>query len=232
MAKAKIQTKQLDTQQYDDSNKALESAKSFWEKNSKAIVYGVGGIALLLMAWVGYTKFYSEPREERAVEAIWHAQEYYLMDSVGLALNGDGQFPGFEKIARDYSGTKAGNLAKFYAGTSALRLGDFKKAEDYLKDFNTSSKTVQAVAWSRLGDALAEQNKPAEAISMYAKAGKHFPENEALSAENLFKAGLLSEMQGNNDEAVKYYKEIKDKYSRTQRGFQISKYLARLGSVD
>ncbi len=232
MAKAKIQTKQLDTSSYDDNARVIQNAKTFWEKYSKPIVYIFGGLTAILLGYIAYTNFYAAPREQKAADAIWQAQEYYNMDSLNLALKGDGQFPGFEKVIRDYSGTKAGNLAKFYAGSVSLRQGDFKKAEEYLKGFNTSSKTVQAVAWSRLGDALAEQGKSAEAITLYAKAGHHFPENQALSSENLFKAGLLSEVQGKNDEAIKYYKEIKDKYSRTQRGFQISKYLARLGSID
>ena len=67
---------------------------------------------------------------------------------------------------------------------------------------------------------------------MYAKAGTHYPEQQALSAENLFRAALLSETLGKNDDAIKYYKEIKSKYPRTDRGFQVDKYLARLGSVD
>jgi TolA-binding protein len=215
----------------DDSAKVVEKAKGFWERYSKMIVYGGGGLIALLAAYIGYNKFYAEPRQTKAQEAIWRAQQYFQQDSLRLALSGDGQFPGFEKVARNYSGTKAGNLARYYAGICHLRLGDFKKAESQLKDFNTGAKEIQAIAWARLADALAEQGKQKEAVAYYAKAGYHFPEQEALSAEFLFRAGLLSEVLGNSKDAVKYYQEIKDKYSRTSQGTQIDKYLARLGEV-
>ena len=57
------------------------------------------------------------------------------MDSVKLALNGDNINSGFAKIISKYSGTKAANLAKFYAGSCYLKLGDFNNAVKYLKRF-------------------------------------------------------------------------------------------------
>jgi len=216
----------------DDSAKVIAKAQGFWAKFSKPIVYVGSAIILLIGGYYGYQQFFAKPQEEKAADAIWHAQQYFQQDSLKLALNGDGHFPGFEKVASSYSGTKAGNLAKFYAGVCALRLGDFKKAEGYLKDFSTDAKEIQAIAYSRLGDTYAELGKKAEAVGMYAKAGTHYPEQQALSAENLFRAGLLSETLGKNDDAIKYYKEIKSKYPRTDRGFQVDKYLARLGSVE
>ncbi|HSC53048.1 MAG TPA: tetratricopeptide repeat protein [Phnomibacter sp.] len=216
----------------DDSAKVLERAKGFWAKFSKPVIYVGGALILVLGGYLGYKKLYAEPQELKAADAIWHAQQYFQQDSLKLALNGDGQFQGFEKVASNYGSTKAGNLAKFYAGVCALRLGDFKKAEGYLKDFSTDSKEVQTIAYARLADTYAELGKKEEAVKMYAKAGQNYPEQEALSAENLFRAGLLSEILGKNDEAIKYYKEIKAKYPRTDRGYQIDKYLARLGSID
>ena len=35
------------------------------------------------------------------------------------------QFPGFEKVISQYGGTKAGNMAKFYAASIYLKTGDF-----------------------------------------------------------------------------------------------------------
>lgn len=148
--------------------------------SAKPIVYVGSAIILLIGGYYGYQQVFAKPQEEKAADAIWHAQQYFQQDSLKLALNGDGQFPGFEKVASSYSGTKAGNLAKFYAGVCNLRLGDFKKAESYLKDFSTDAKEIQAIAYSRLGDTYAEQGKKAEAVGMYAKAGSHYPEQQAL----------------------------------------------------
>ncbi len=44
---------------------------------------------------------------------MFKAEEYYRMDSLNLALNGDGQNLGFLKVIDRYGGTDAGNLADF-----------------------------------------------------------------------------------------------------------------------
>lgn len=69
---------------------------------------------------------------------FFRAQQYFQQDSLALALNGDATNPGFLKIMDKYSGTKAANLAHFYAGAIYLKQGDFANAEKHLKDFSTS----------------------------------------------------------------------------------------------
>lgn len=219
-------------QEFDDASKIVNRAKGFWESFSKPIIYIAAAIIVIIGGYFGYKYLYAAPQEEKAADALWHAQQYFEEDSVKLALVGDGQFPGFEKVAKTYSGTKAGNLANFYAGICHLKLKDFNKAVSYLKDFSTDAKEIQAIAYSRLADAYSELNKNEEAIAFYAKAGRHYPEQESLSSENLFRAALKSEIIGKNEDAIKYYKEIKENFSRTDRGYQVDKYLARLGVVE
>ena len=219
-------------QEVDDSTKIVNKAKGFWEKSSRPIIYIASAIILLVGGYYGYQMLYAKPAQQKAADALWHAQQYFEADSTKLALNGDGQFPGFVKVASTYGGTKAGNLAKFYAGVCYLKLNDYNKAVSYLKDFSTEAKEVQAIAYSRLADAYSELNKNQEAVQFYDKAGHYYPEHESLSAENLFRAALKSEILGKNDDAIKYYKEIKEKYGRNDRGYQVDKYLARLGVVE
>lgn len=228
----KVQPHPEEVREKDDAAKVVERAKGFWENYSRPIIYVATAIILVIGGYYGYRYLYAKPQEQKASEALWHAQQYFESDSVKLALDGDGQFQGFAKVASTYSGTKSGNLAKFYAGICCLKLKDFNKAVTYLKDFSTDSKEVQAIAYARLADAYSELNKNQEAVEYYAKAGHYYPEQESLSAECLFRAALKSEVLGKNDDAIKYYKEIKDKYGRTDRGYQVDKYLARLGVVE
>lgn len=221
-----------EVQVVDESAIIVDRARNFWDKSSRPILYISGAIILLIAGYYGYQNLYAKPQQEKAADALWHAQQYFEQDSIQLALNGDGQFPGFEKVAKNYGGTKPGKLAGFYAGVCYLKLKDYNKAVTYLKDFSTDAKEIQTIAYSRLGDAYSELNKNAEAVEYYAKAGHYYPEQESLSAENLFRAGLKSEILGKNDDAIKYYKEIREKYSRTDRGYQVDKYLARLGVVE
>jgi tetratricopeptide (TPR) repeat protein len=68
-------------------------------------------------------------------------------------------------VINNYGGTKAANLAKYYAGLSYLKLGDFNNAVKYLKDFSTDAKQIQLMAYGALGDAYSELNKKDEAIA-------------------------------------------------------------------
>ena len=98
--------------------------------------------------------------------------------------------------------------------------------------FSTDSKSLQAFAYKLLGDTYGDLNKNEDAVEYYDKAGHCFQEDESQSAEALFRAGLKSEVMGKTDKAINYYKEIKEKFPRTDRGFQIDKYLARLGVTE
>ncbi len=216
----------------DDAARIVYRAKGFWEKYSKPIIYGGLAIIVLAGAWFAYKKLVSEPNENKAAEAIWKAQQYFEKDSLKLALSGDGRNAGFEKVAKNFSSTKSGNLAKYCAGLCYLKLNDPTKAITYLKDFSSDSKPMQALAYARLGDAYGDLNKNAESIENYEKAGHYFPADEANSAESLFRAGLRSEIAGKNEDAIKYYKEVKEKYPRTERGSKVDAYLARLGNLD
>ncbi len=213
-------------------HRVVERAKGFWEKYSRIIIIASVALIVIVGGYYAYDNFYKAPREEKAADAIFQAQRYFQQDSLALGLNGDGQFAGFEKIAKTYNGTKAGNLAKFYAGVSALRLGDPSKALKYLSDFSTDAIEIQTLAYARLADAYAELGKNDDALKFYEKAGKNYPEHEGLSADNLFRAGMLAEVMGNEKKAADYYKIIKEKYPRTDKGYQIEKYLARVGVVE
>ena len=188
---------------------------------SAAIILIVGG-------WYIYKNFIQLPKEERASEAMFKAEEYFQKDSLDMALNGDGQSKGFLNVINNYGGTDAGNLAHFYAGVIYLRKGDFNNAVKHLKDFSTDSKQIQMISYGRLGDAYAELGKKDEAVDMYKKAGHHFPEDEFNSSEFLFRAGYLLESMGKNQEAVDVYKQIKEKFPKTEKGFTIDKYIYRL----
>jgi tetratricopeptide (TPR) repeat protein len=143
-------------------------------------------------------------------------------------LDGDGINKGVLYVISKYGDTKSGNLAHYYAGISYLKLGNFNKAVEHLKDFSTSAKQIQMVAYGAVGDAYSELKKNDDAISYYTKAGKTFEKDEFSSSEYLFRAGLLSETTGKTKDALELYKEIKAKFPKTDKGMQIDKYIYRL----
>jgi predicted negative regulator of RcsB-dependent stress response len=208
----------------------ITQAKDFWTRNSK-IILGVGGVLLLLVGgYFVYKTYFKDPKEEKATEALFKAEEYYRIDSLRLALNGDGQNLGFLKIMDRFSGTKAANLSSYYAGVSYLKLDDNQNAVKYLKKFSTDAKPIQQRAYKLLGDAYADQGNGKEALDYYKKAAHHFEEDKTNSAEALFLAAYLADrVLKDQKEAVDLYKEVKEKYPTTREGNEADKYLAQLG---
>lgn len=209
-------------------NEALVKAQGVW-KNLQKPILAVLVVALVIGGgYYGYQEYIQKPKEEKAADAIFKAQQYFAIDSLNLVLNGDGQNKGALYVIKNYGGTKAANLAHYYAGVSYLKLGDFNNAVKYLKDFSTDAKQVQLLALGCLGDAYAELNKKEEAIEAYKKAASTFEADENNSSEYLFRAALLSETTGKTKEAISLYKELKEQFPKTEKGFQADKYINRL----
>lgn len=216
------------SEKHEEMNEALVKVQGFWEKFQKPVLILLAIVVIGGGGWYGYNEYIVKPREEKAADMLFTAQQYFNQDSSNLVLNGDGQYRGVLYVMKNFSGTKAANLCNYYAGVSYLKLGDFSNAVKYLKDFSTSAKQIQLMADGCLGDAYSEMGKKEEAIASYKKAAAVFPEDENNSSEYLFRAALLSEVSGKTTEALELYKEIKEKFPRTDKGFQADKYINRL----
>lgn len=228
----------------DSGEMIIARAKDFWERNNRMIMIIGAAIIILGGGYFGYKYFFQLPKEKKANEAIFKAEEYYRMDSVNLALNGDGQYPGFLSVLKKYSGTDAANLANFYTGSCYLKLGDNNNAVKYLKKFSSDAKQIQARAYKLLGDAYADMGKNSDALDYYKKAGHYFETDENNSAEYLFMAAYLADrVMKNPKEAIELYKEVKQKFPNarissnndkggytTERASDLAdNYLAQLG---
>lgn len=220
------------TQVEPEQIEVLERAKGFWEKNSRMILYISSAVILLAGGYLAYKYLIVLPNEEKAQEEIYKAETNFRKDSLSLALNGNNSTPGFLKVIKKYGNTRTGNLAKFYAGECYLQLGDYKNAVKYLEEFDAhGAKQIEARGEGLLGDAYAEMKQNDKALEHYKKAGSIFPDDALLSSEYLFRAGMLYEIMGKNKEAIEQYKMIKEKFPRTEKGYNIDKYLARLGET-
>ena len=201
---------------------------SIIKKNKQLIVYLLAGVLIAVAGFFGYSELYQKPLEAKAADAMYVAEKYFANDSSELVLKGDATSKGVLYIIKEFGGTKAANLAKYYAGMSYYRLKDYNKAVEYLKDFSSDAKQVQAVAYGSIGDAYSELKKNEEAIEYYKKAGTHFPEDEAISSEYLFRAASFLELNGKNVAALEIYQQIKQNYPKSEKGFSIDKYINRI----
>ena len=210
-----------------DEKDILLNLLKFWEKNQKRILTIIGGVAVVIVALYAYSEYMVKPKEQKAQEALYKAEDYFGQDSSRKVLDGDGTSKGVLYVIKNYSGTKAANLAKYYAGISYLKLGEFNKAVENLKDFSSNSDAIQMVAYGALADAYSELKKNDEAVSYYKKAAATFTVDQLTSADYLWRAGQLLETLNKPKEALELYKQIKKDFPKAKQG-EIDKYIYKL----
>ena len=203
-------------------------------KNQKAIFGVVLVIAVAVVGYFVYDKFVETPKEVTAAEDMFQAQQYFeqavnapaASDSLfKLALNGGEGKLGFLGIIENNSGTDAANLAEYYAGTSYLNMGKYKEAVEHLEKFSTKDEVLAAMAQGATGDAFAQLKDNKSALEFYEKAAKATT-NELITPRYLFKAGQIALALNQKADALKYFKEIQEKYSTSQEGATIDAYVA------
>jgi TolA-binding protein len=209
----------------------IKTIESWYEHNRKMVLYAALGIVAVVVGFWAYNNLWKGPDIKKANDAIFRAQTYFGMDSIKWALEGEGNNMGFVKIAKKYGSTPAGNLSKYYAGICYLKLGDYKKAESYLNDFDGKGPMVTNVAKGALGDALMEQGKTDDAIKQYLAASED-EKNMLLSPIYLERAGMAYEMANKPAEAQKIYRQLKDKFPQSSQAQNMDKNLARLGDFN
>lgn len=208
-----------------DVQGSYTKAERFFEENGKTLTGVLIGIFVVVGAYFAYSYYYQNPREQAAQEEIYYAESLFAKDSLQAAIDGINGHLGFLDVAADYSGTKAGNMANYYAGIAYLQLGQFENAIKLLDEFNTNDPILAVEATGAIGDAFLELDQPSEALNYYEEAAQISDNNLAVPFY-LLKAGLVAEMQGNHSEAVSFYNRIKKDYPDSKQGADIEKYIA------
>ena len=219
MAEQKNQNEHLNVED------ALTQSEAFLIKYKNAIIGGVVAVIIIVAGFIMYKNLYAEPREEKAQAALFKGQEYFEQDAFEQALNGDSiGYAGFLKVADDYSGTKAANLAKAYAGICYAQLGKYEDAVKMLDGFDGSDQMVAPAILGAAGNCYAQLGQLDKAASTLLSAADK-ADNNSLSPIFLMQAGEILVKQGKYDDAVNAYTKIKDKYFQSYQAMDIDKYI-------
>jgi tetratricopeptide (TPR) repeat protein len=203
----------------------LSKTEQFLEQNYKPLLIGLAAVVVLVgLFWLA--KLYLTKRNDEAQSQMYQAQKYLEIDSINLALNGDGNYLGFLDIAKEYKFTKAGDLARYGAGICNLHLGNYEEAIDFLNKYSKKDKVIGSIAIGATGDAYVELGNLDKGISKYLEAAE-FAANSFNTPLFLMKAAELYEMNGKYPDALKLYEKIKDEYPTSTEGSTIDKYIAR-----
>ena len=209
----------------------MNQSEAFFLKYKKAIITVVVALIVIIVGAVLYKTYIAEPREQQASTAIARGQQYFEKGLFQQALEGDSTgYKGFAKLADEYSTTAAGNLANLYAGLCNAQLGKWEAAVKFLEAYDLSEDAmVSPAAMGALGNAYAHLNQLDKAVSTLKKAAEK-ADNNSLSPTFLIQAGQILESQGKNDEALKLYQTVKEKYFNSMQYQTIDGYIERVSN--
>lgn len=207
---------------------AVSRSEAFIDKNKKMITAAVVAVVVLVAAGMAVSTWVIKPREQKAAEALFAGERYFQNGDYETALNGDQyEYAGFESVADDFGSTKAGKLAKAYAGLSLAKLGRYEEAIPYLKGFNGNDAMVAPSVLAALGNCYAHVGDEAQAAATLVKAAR-LADNSLLSPAYLIQAGQIYEKLGNKADALKAYQEVKDSYYGSTQSMDIDRYIERV----
>ena len=207
------------------AEQSLNQSEAFFIKYKKAVIATVVAIVVIITGVVLYKTYVSGPKEIKASTAIAKGQQLFMADNYQQALNGDSaSFKGFAKLADEFSGT---NL---YAGLCCAKLNKWEDAAKYIEKFDgADDQMISPAAEGALGNVYAHLNQLDKAVSHLKKAAEK-ADNNSLSPTFLIQAGEILESQGKNDEALKLYQEVKDKYFNSMAYQTIDGYIERVSA--
>ena len=204
---------------------ALTQSEAFLIKNKKTIIGAVVAVIVIVAGVSMYKHFYAAPREEKAQAALFKGQEYFEAGQFEQALNGDSiGYEGFAKVADEFSGTKAANLAQAYMGICYAKMGKNEEAIQVLNNFDGNDQMVAPAIKGTIGNCYAQLGELDKAAATLQEAAAQ-ADNNTLSPIFLKQAGEILVKQGKYDEAIAAYTAIKDKYFASYQAMDIDKYI-------
>lgn len=206
----------------DDKASRIET----WVQNNQKLI--LSGIFALIVAGLGYMfyqQFVVEPKEKEASNEISFPLQTFenalnennaqVQDSLfQTSLNGaDGRY-GFLDIIKNYSGTKAANLALYSAGMAYMNLNQYKEAVEYLDKFKSDDDVLSSLALGNIGDAFAQLKQPKDALEYYQKA---FSKTNGYTAPiYLKKAAQVAVELKEYQKALDFYQRIKKEFPKSE----------------
>lgn len=210
-----------------DVEEALSSSEAYIIKNKKTIIGVIIALVVIIGGYALYHNYVAVPKEQKASTMLAKGQEYFSMGQYEIALNGDSlNYKGFAKIASEESGTDAANLANAYAGLCLAQTGKYEEAIPYLEKFSGDDQMVAPSVKGALGNCYAHKGDLEKAASLLVEAANE-TDSHSLSPIFLLQAGEIYEKLGKNEEAIKAYQTIKDKYFNSYQAYEIDKYINR-----
>lgn len=215
----------------------LSRTEEFLSTHKKSILTIVTMIIVIAAGCFGYYKLSYLPGKAKVEKEMASIEEVFRNGNFEVALHGDGNILGFERIIAE-NGNKVGQDIYLYAAICEMNLTttdslgvqtpapEPEKALKYLDKYKTDDPIFSARAESLKGDAYIQLGDYAKAAGMYEAAAA--VANNVFTADYLFKAGTAYEALGDYAKALEKYRSVKYLYPDSVISTFIDQYITRL----
>lgn len=216
-----------DTNAIENLNSQLTGASLRLANNKKVIYWIAGGIAVVAVFILSYLFIYRNPR----INKSWEAYDKVQLDIAKQSMTDSVAAGEFAKVADNYSGTPAGEVAALSAAEAFYNIGKWDAAIKYLEDFSCSEPVMEAQAKVLLADCYVNKGAAnyGKALDLYKKAVKIADGNPQIVPAVLLKEANVYDAQKNYSEALSCYKQIQAEYPEFMpgNGMMIESYIER-----
>ncbi|WP_026449768.1 tetratricopeptide repeat protein [Aequorivita capsosiphonis] len=231
---AQIEEGSTTAEVFNSLDEGASKTEAWVEKNQKVILGVIAVVAICVLGYFLYQKFIQEPKETEAMNEMFQAQNYWeqalnspAKDSLyNLSLQGGEGKYGFLDIADTYSGTKAANLSRYYAGMAYLNTNKYQEAIAQLDKFKSDDDILAPLAKGAIGDAFAQLGQNEDALKYYEEAAT-MRTNDFTTPRFLLKAGIAAMALNKNDKALSHFKKIADDYPKSAEAAKAEIYTGR-----
>lgn len=203
---------------------------AFYEENKSTVIGGLIALVVVIGGFFGW-KSYAGAQEAEAQNYLATAETFYTNGEYESALYGDtSQLSyGFDQIAEDYSMTKAGNMAYYYAAVSSYELDDIETALMYIENFDVPDG-ILGVGPLTLHGKLLLANESYEAAAQKFIEAANWSENDVTTPSNLYEASQAYYKADNYDRAGELVDQIINEYPESSQFVKAQKLKGMLAA--
>ena len=209
------------------TDKFLETVavvQKFLTKHARTILFAVGAVLLVFLAWFG-VNWFLEIREESASTAYNEAVGYVdnsMIESGAAAGDLQESVSKLQSVIENHNDTAGAVLAKYRLGLLLLSQGDVSEAKELFKAvIDSRHPMLWSLAAENLGELLFKEGDLEEACRIYRLVADQDQIKDMPTAYFAYKAGLCLEELGELDEALRYYTKAKESGELLHAGLDV-----------
>ncbi len=214
---------------FQDLDQFAQRTENFFERNAQKFAIGFGLVIVGVIGYFLYLQYVQKPKELTANTKLVAIQKDYAADSIDKVLGNE--VSGAAHLANEQGNLPAGKMAALFAGNAEFRKGNYQKALEYFKKYDSDDDITLALAQVAIGDCYVELNDNEQAMSHYKKAINE-TENGGTQLIAVKKAVILATETGKESEGLQILEKFKKEHPDSDNSGFVDAYVARLEAAD